>query len=98
MRSFQSSGLVHAAGIATSLINSGHQWLEIYFYLSLYQELINVNIVVTKPYYLKPLWHNFVYQPFTNIRRTTVFMQILYDLIKILKPGTFQMAGLHFNT
>jgi hypothetical protein len=60
MRSFQSSGLVHAAGIATSLINSGHQWLEIYFYLSLYQELINVNIVVTKPYYLKPLWHNFV--------------------------------------
>lgn len=26
MRSFQGSGLVHAAGIATSLINSGHQW------------------------------------------------------------------------
>uniref|UniRef100_A0A6N2K6I4 Trehalase n=1 Tax=Salix viminalis TaxID=40686 RepID=A0A6N2K6I4_SALVM len=26
MRSFHSSGLVHSAGIATSLINSGHQW------------------------------------------------------------------------
>jgi hypothetical protein len=49
MRSFQSSGLVHAAGIATSLINSGHQWLEIYFYLFRYLELINVKIVVTKP-------------------------------------------------
>jgi hypothetical protein len=42
MRSFQSSGLVHAAGIATSLINSGQQWLAICFYLFLYLELINV--------------------------------------------------------
>ncbi|KAJ6703409.1 TREHALASE [Salix viminalis] len=32
-RSLQSSGLVHAAGIATSLINSGQQWLAIYLYL-----------------------------------------------------------------
>jgi len=34
MGSFRSSGLIHVAGIATSLINSGQQWLVIYFTFS----------------------------------------------------------------
>ena len=46
MGNFQSSGLVNVAGIATSLINSGQQWLVLYFYLSPLSETFNLKPIL----------------------------------------------------